>query len=297
MLKFIDRAYEKLKEFYGPRHFPALLALLFIISVAGLVVGLKYSRYIQKDPEYCNSCHLMQDTYNDWKNSDHKTVNCQECHQLGVIEQNMLQLKLVLYGNKKSETEHARAKPWETCASCHWEQQKQGQAAPGESHGHYRHHFVECFNCHPFEYHDFPFKEGSCSKCHPGKEVHGAGMEGLACEDCHIFSQREGTEKNRVIPTRERCKACHETAGEREFPPDAPMASLECFACHNPHEQIKPDEKVCVGCHEADLTGRGHRIHAKNACKDCHTAHKWKAGDIKDLCGGCHAPKPMDVFR
>jgi len=35
MLKFIEKAYDKLREVYGPRHFPALLALLVVISVVG----------------------------------------------------------------------------------------------------------------------------------------------------------------------------------------------------------------------------------------------------------------------
>lgn len=295
MLNIIEKAYDKLRDIYGPRHFPALLALLLVISVAGLLVGVKYSRYIRGAPEYCNSCHLMHDTYTQWRESYHKTVTCQECHRLGLIEQNLLQVKYIIYGTKKTSQQHGKTIPWEACAECHWEQKQQGSGMPEEAYGHYRHHFVECFNCHPFSRHDFPPDIDACGRCHRTKEVHGAGMEGLSCVDCHIFSLREGTEKNRVIPTRDRCMGCHWKDRNLIFPENTPMAFMECFECHNPHDAIKPGDDLCRTCHEKDIADRGHEIHTA-ACKDCHKPHVWKADRTARLCSACHAARPAGIF-
>ncbi|MBI5695434.1 MAG: NapC/NirT family cytochrome c [Nitrospirae bacterium] len=282
MLNSLEKIYDKIKDIYGPRHFAALLVLLLIISAAGFVIGMKYSKFIRQDPEYCNNCHLMEETYDDWRAGFHKTVTCQECHRLGVIEQNELLVKHVIYGTKDIPQKHGKKLPWESCGECHWEQKSQGmdkvegqpEPKPQEAYGHYRHHFIECFNCHPFKKHDFPFDRDACARCHKDKSVHAAGMVGLSCVDCHIFSLREGTEKNRVIPTRQRCMNCHK---ESMFPADAPMAKLECFDCHDPHGAIKPSDEKCRGCHAKDLTGK---IHAgsKAACGTCHKAHTWKTG-------------------
>lgn len=295
MLKILEKAFDRVKEVYGPRHFTTLLALLVIISVVGLLVGVKYSRYIRRSPEYCNSCHLMHDTFTKWRDSRHSTVTCQECHQLGVIEQNMLQIKYVLYGTKETSQRHGKAIPWESCAGCHWEQGKQGSGKPEESFGHYRHHFVECFNCHPMQDHDFPPDKDACVRCHKAKEVHGAGMEGLSCVDCHIFSLREGTEKNRVIPTKDRCMGCHKNDPGFSFSQSAPMSSLECFECHNPHGAIKPDDALCTGCHKNDTADLGHAAH-KARCTACHKAHTWTTPENRALCSGCHKYRDPEIF-
>jgi len=296
MLNLLEKAYDKIKEVYGPKHFSALLILLIVISAVGFVIGIKYSKYIRKDPDYCNSCHLMQETYAQWRNSYHKTVTCQECHELGVIEQNSLLVKHIIYGSKNISQKHGKALPWENCEGCHWEQKTQGSGKPEEAYGHYRHHFVKCLNCHPFASHNFPFDSKACSKCHRGKEVHGAGMEGLACVNCHIFSAREGTEKNRVIPTRQRCLNCHKDSLKTSFSDSAPMASLECFECHKPHGAIKPDDALCIRCHMKDIGDKGHGLH-KKSCSACHKAHLWKTEDNKRLCRACHAYRdPAGLF-
>jgi cytochrome c nitrite reductase small subunit len=296
MLKLLERAYDRIREIYGTKHFIALFVLLVIISGAGLLIGAKYSAYIRKDPEYCNSCHLMQKVFSDWHNSDHKTVTCQQCHKLSVIEQDILLVKHIIYGKTKIPQKHGKQLPWESCGDCHWEQRSQGKDLPEKRYGHFRHDFVECFNCHPFVGHNFPYDVKACERCHRGKNVHGSGMEGLSCVDCHIFSLREGTEKNRVIPTRQRCMKCHERTMKDQFPASAPMARLECFECHNPHGAIKPADASCLGCHTKDLKDKGHLVH-KAACKSCHKAHLWKADATKKLCSSCHPyRKPEGLF-
>ncbi len=273
MLKTLEKIYDRIKVIYGPRHFSALLLLLVIISALGLLVGIRYSSYIRNDPEYCNSCHLMKSTFDGWRVSDHKAVPCQQCHRLTVLEQNTLLVKYVIYGPEKVKQKHGRKLPWDSCAQCHWEERAQGSDRPEESYGHYRHNFLQCFNCHPFAGHNFPYRKGACERCHRGKRVHGEGMERIPCTSCHIFSQREGTEKNRVIPTRHRCMKCHNLYDE--FPAAAPMAKLECFDCHDPHGAIKPPDKVCVACHEKDLHDNLHKAN-KLGCTSCHKAHTWK---------------------
>jgi len=297
MLDFLEKIYDRIKDVYGPKHFSALFILLVCISIAGFLIGFKYNKYIRQDPEYCNSCHLMEEAYANWRNSDHKTVTCQECHQLGVLEQNALLIKHILYGPKQGTQKHGKKLPWESCEKCHWEEKSQGKDLPEEAYGHYKHHFVECFNCHLFVGHNFPSDKQACVKCHREKKVHGEGMVGLSCVDCHIFSLREGTEKNRVIPTRQRCVNCHEKTMTEAFPTTGPMSSLECFECHNPHGAIKPDDKLCKNCHLKDLKGKGHVIHNVTPCKACHKAHTWKSGNAHPLCSSCHGFKdPSGIF-
>lgn len=296
MLNILQKIYDKVKEIYGPRHFSALLILLVVFSFAGLAIGLRYSSYIKNAPEYCNNCHTMKESFAGWRNSDHKTVTCQQCHQLGVIEQNMLLVKYIIYGPEKVPQKHGKKLPWENCGGCHWEQKAQGGDHPEESYGHYRHNFIQCFNCHPYQDHNFPPDTEACRRCHKEKTVHGAGMEGLTCVSCHIFSLREGTEKNRIIPTRHRCMKCHENALKDSFPETAPMGRLECFECHKPHGDIKPNDALCVACHGKDLKNNGHLAHKATPCGKCHKAHLWKAEDTGKLCSSCHSGRSPEAF-
>ena len=296
MLDLFEKIYDRIREIYGPKHFIALMALLVVISAAGIVIGLKYNNYIRKDPEYCNNCHLMREAFSDWENSDHKSIACQQCHKLGVVEQDMLLVKHIIYGKTKMTQKHGKELPWQSCSGCHWEQKTQGKEAPEKSYGHFRHDFLECFDCHPFVGHNFPFDPAACGKCHKDKNVHGVGMEGLSCRDCHIFSMREGTEKQRVIPTRDRCMKCHAESMKDDFPAWAAMGRLECFECHKPHTKIKPDDTVCAGCHRNELKDRGHVLH-RQPCANCHKAHSWRVMNAKKICSSCHSfRKPEGLF-
>ncbi|HEY3348076.1 MAG TPA: NapC/NirT family cytochrome c, partial [Nitrospirota bacterium] len=286
MINIIEKVYDKLREVYGPKHFTALLGLVVIIAVVGFLIGLKYDRYIKNDPDYCNSCHLMKKQYDDWGVSDHKTVTCQQCHKLGTLEQNSLLIKTIIYGTTKVKQEHGRKLPWKSCADCHWELDKQGEDLSRQSFGHFRHKFLECLNCHPIANHNFPPDVSACSKCHRDKSVHGTGMKGLSCIDCHIFSMREGTERNRVIPTRKRCMRCHENTMSQDFPAGSPMLGLECFECHKPHSSIIPDDGLCLNCHGRKLKDMGHLVH-NMACKTCHKPHGWTIKDPRVLCATC----------
>ena len=40
---------------------------MLIISVLGIVLAVRYYNYIQKNPEFCSSCHLMEEAYTAWK--------------------------------------------------------------------------------------------------------------------------------------------------------------------------------------------------------------------------------------
>jgi len=292
MLNLLEKIYEKVRELYGPRHFAALFILLAIISGVGLLIGIKYTSYIRNNPDYCNSCHLMQKTFDGWRKSDHKSVTCQECHRLTVIEQDTLLVKHIIYGAEKVPQKHGKKHPWESCAGCHWEQGSQGKDKPEQSYGHYRHSFLECFNCHPFVEHNFPASADACKRCHRNKHVHGQSMEDVSCISCHIFTMREGAEKGRIFPTRQRCLNCHKSA----FPQAAPMAALECFDCHNPHGALKPPDSLCIRCHQKDITDLGHKAHHV-PCKDCHAAHSWRVENPRKTCSSCHPYRdPLKYF-
>ena len=44
-----------------------IVSLMLVISVLGIVLAVRYYNYIQKNPEFCNSCHLMEEAYSAWK--------------------------------------------------------------------------------------------------------------------------------------------------------------------------------------------------------------------------------------
>ncbi|MEK6673131.1 MAG: NapC/NirT family cytochrome c, partial [Nitrospirota bacterium] len=85
--RYIDAIVEHLKGF--------VLALIALVSVLGIIVGYKYYRHTQDDPEFCMSCHMMKEAFNAWSRSRHRDIVCQKCHHLSLFEQNRLLVSFV----------------------------------------------------------------------------------------------------------------------------------------------------------------------------------------------------------
>ncbi len=151
MYNLISKIFDKLERGLSPRDKAILVSLMLIISVLGIVLAVRYYNYIQKNPEFCNSCHLMEEAYTAWKLSGHRNMVCQECHQLGMIEQNRLLVKFVFTTDRKTPEPHGNETPWKTCTTCHWDEAAQGSLTVNKSTGHARHVFMEklqCKDCH-----------------------------------------------------------------------------------------------------------------------------------------------------
>ncbi len=278
MIKFLERLFDKLDRGLTSKEKTVLVAIMLFISVVGIVLAVRYYTYIQKNPEFCNSCHLMEEAYAAWKKSGHRFIACQECHQLGIIEQNRLLIKFVFTTDRKTPEPHGNVAPWKTCTRCHWDEAtKQGAISVNKSTGHARHINVEklvCMDCHTRSVHAFLPDKSACLRCHRDWKIHGVGMEETSCMTCHPFSPRS---KGSFIPDRERCLTCHRSSPKTSFPTNVPMARLNCYECHKPHTRIKPTDEDCMRCHTAEVLQKRPVHHNEQHCIACHIPHRWTA--------------------
>ncbi|MCL4456481.1 MAG: NapC/NirT family cytochrome c [Nitrospirae bacterium] len=271
-----------------------VLAAIVIVAVLGAIVGYRYYRYTQDEPQFCASCHLMKEAFSEWQKGRHRDVVCQRCHHLSVFEQNKLLMAFVVKGKEPLSQTHGREKPWKECKGCHMDEMSQGSVTLNKSYGHARHVFmqrIDCKMCHKGTVHDFHPNEESCRTCHQDKGVHGIGMEAFSCLKCHSFSEKTPS----MIP-KDRCIKCH-----ADIPKKGPMADLLCHQCHRPHGNINPTSATCVGeCHSNEAYVGQHGLHMKKGleCLYCHKPHLWKVGKdrAKTLCGKCHPFKDPMLF-
>jgi nitrate/TMAO reductase-like tetraheme cytochrome c subunit len=273
----------------------AIVLLLLLVTVIGGIVGYRYYRYTKEDPQFCSSCHLMQEAYKTWRKSPHRDFTCQRCHVMSILEQNRMLVAYVVRGTKSTRQKHGRISPWNACRECHLSDVAQGSVTLKKSYGHARHVFMEnisCSKCHTGTSHTFAPNEQACSGCHKDKVIHGLGMEGLSCLKCHSY----GEPAPKMI-SNDRCLSCH-----KDYPKDGPMATLRCFDCHHPHGQLKPTSQDCLkNCHGNEARVGQHNLHMVRAdleCLDCHKAHTWFIGikQAKDLCNRCHELKDPATF-
>ncbi|HAS54004.1 MAG: hypothetical protein A2X56_13230 [Nitrospirae bacterium GWC2_57_13] len=275
MYKFIYKIIDRLDRGLSPRDKMVIVAMMLVISVLGIVLAVRYYDYIQKNPDFCSSCHLMEEAHRAWKLSGHSHIVCQDCHQLGLIEQNRLLVKFVFTTDRRTPEPHGLETPWKLCTKCHWDEAAQGSITVNKSIGHARHIFMEkmaCLDCHSRTVHAFRPDETACIRCHEGYKIHGIGKEGATCLVCHPFSaNQEG-----FIPDREKCLSCHRKSARAVFSEKAPMARLNCYECHTPHDKCaKPGNKDCLRCHTREVLSRK-AVHQKEGrCTGCHKAHIW----------------------
>ncbi len=67
MYNLISKIFDKLEKGLSPREKAIIVSLMLVISILGIVLAVRYYNYIQKNPEFCNSCHLMEEAYTAWK--------------------------------------------------------------------------------------------------------------------------------------------------------------------------------------------------------------------------------------
>lgn len=168
----IDKIFEHLKGL--------VLAAIVIVAILGIAVVHRYYRYTQDEPQYCASCHLMQEAFVEWQRGRHRDVVCQKCHALSMLEKNRILIAYIVQGEKPLAQTHGRDKPWMACKRCHLNEAAQGSLMINKSFVHARHVFVqgiECKACHDSATHNFHPDEDACKKCHNDKSVHVPGMK------------------------------------------------------------------------------------------------------------------------
>lgn len=272
---------------------PLIVILIFAVVSFTIYTGHKYYKYTNSDPQYCELCHLMKETYNSWRVSSHKNITCQECHAMSMLGQNKLLFSYVFTsGKSKTKQDHGSIAPWKSCKDCHLGEAEQGAIIMRKSYGHARHVFMEkinCNKCHTADTHNFIPHENLCLKCHEDKGVHGMGMESFACLSCHVYSQTA------AMPKKQQCVKCH-----KNIPQRAPMGTVDCQNCHKPHSKLQPTAIDCLSnCHTNQQAIGRHDKHMDIPCLECHKAHTWRVGQklAATLCVKCHEYKdPMSFI-
>jgi len=308
-----------------------ITGLILVIMLGGGFVSYKFYDFTQNNPKFCVGCHLMQPAYDSWAQSEHKQLNCHDCHHLSIAEQNQLLVSFVM---KRPTSVPERHKDHvivsqKYCDQCHTE----GKAKRiNKSLFHAKHVYMEqleCTQCHgevkadKSGLHHFLPTEKFCQKCHPAKAVHGEGMGGLACLNCHTDRTKD------LRPGRLKCLYCHSTDQNirkqliadatmdvRFFAPDAatirkatkivfdekaPM-QFYCYECHKPHTpgKVKPKSEECLRCHAGVPKLGKHKVHLNNdmQCKDCHKPHVWRVTEssAKKACTACHEYRSPKAF-
>jgi nitrate/TMAO reductase-like tetraheme cytochrome c subunit len=258
--------------------------------------------YVENDPRFCTSCHLMDEAYDRWAKSEHRQITCHSCH-VSDLAGNMRRLYGVVFAPKTKVESHAEVDRT-TCLKCH-------QAKGGErwqrilkTTGHAVHAAgkkpVQCIECHSDSVHVFSPPEKICAKCHEQVRVH-EKMEGLECLSCHNFLAERG-EDHELRPSASDCRTCH---GEQHENEKAKLISLEsvhgaldCRRCHSPHqsEDLRPGTR-CTTCHKGEfrkIAERGPEKHRD--CASCHEPHATRDA-AGARCVSCHEDHERGAAR
>ncbi len=323
---------ERLKEPISLKAKLVITALILIIVFGGGFVAYKFYDFTQNNPKFCVGCHLMQPAYDAWAKSEHKMLNCHDCHHLTIPEQNQLLISFVLHRPTKVPERHKDEVivSQKYCNACH----TTGKAKHiNKSLFHAKHVYmeqIECTQCHgevkpdKSGLHSFLPTEKFCTKCHKDRQVHGLGMGGLACINCHT------DRTNDLKPGRKKCLFCHSkdpnvrkeliadsTLDVRFFTPDSAVMQkaikielakdspmqFYCYECHKPHTpgKMKPKTEDCLTkCHSTVPSVGKHKLHLgmDMQCKECHKPHLWKVTEAsaKKECVKCHEYRSPKAF-
>jgi len=211
---------------------------------------------LQTTPLDCYSCHQKDDPHAGRFGKD-----CGACHSPEGWEPAKFDHNLSVF---KLEGEHAEV----ACESCH-----QNNVFKGTS--------SECYDCHQKDdQHNGQFGV-KCGACHNPSNWEDANFDhnrtnfplsgshaGLACEQCHLNGQFQGTSAN--------CVSCHADPGFH-----AGAFGTNCAGCHN-SSSWSPAGYNLSHPMVADEGGRGVN-HGGASCRTCHPSSVYQA-----TCTACH---------
>ena len=284
------------------------LFVLGLFGTAGLTAITYTAIQHTAQPDFCNSCHIMEPYFASWQNSSHAQVGCIECHyEPGSVETLEGKFK-ALSQLAKYVTRTQGTKPWaevsdSSCmrSGCHSVRLLDGPVAFGQIDFDHRHHLLESRRGRRLR----------CTSCHTqmAQDQH-ISVDKSVCYMCHFMPDGEG---ERVANLSD-CESCHGAPEQpivvdgREFEHAGYVArGVDCRECHDP--VIEGDGKVrrerCHSCHgeaghieRIGETAFLHEMHVtehKVECFECHDQihhgllplETPKAGKAEG-CGSCH---------
>lgn len=276
-----------------------LVAGMATVAVLSIPTLLAYD-YVEHDPRFCTSCHLMDDAYGRWQASAHSKIECHACHVSSVSE-DLGRLYLMVFDPKKKVEKHAEVDR-SVCLACHESKGKERWRRVLETRGHAVHAEgdgrAQCVECHSESVHTFEPAADVCGKCHEEVRIH-EKMDRLECLSCHDFLT-EATRAAGLIPLPDDCRKCHVEGGERKapvVPRGAVHGGLACARCHNPHAEEEAERRPgadCNACHRGSLARLAESASAKHRdCGSCHRAHD-ERGVVYQRCPECHQRHTVD---
>jgi nitrate/TMAO reductase-like tetraheme cytochrome c subunit len=295
-----------------------LFAMAAFMVVGGASAAYAGNHYMEHNNDFCMSCHVMGDAWTAFQKSEHRKLECHNCHRQGMVD-NVKQLYFWIAERPSEIPAHAKV-PTKICSECH----VQSRADSGwkriiRTAGHRLHmesdssalKEVACVTCHGQEVHRFKPVDKTCGQtgCHQSKDTkivlgRMAGQTSQHCTGCHTFT-RVIPENISIDSTRQylkptggpkSCFGCHQMKDKlKGFNVDDDKGHKGvCGTCHNPHKQNVPkmayESCAQAGCH-ADVATKS-PFHAKSGkhaspeCGQCHQAHTWKP--IGTQCVDCH---------
>ena len=251
---------------------------------------LRFKNYVERDPAFCGTCHQQSRAELLWTSNEHKQIICQDCHHQSQQAAYRMLVDYSLGKRPEDNTgwpreQHELGAPINACQRCHMSHDTSWPEVANST-GHQQHlaaKDVSCLDCHGAGIHRFGAALDSCQGCHGPRTLRTTGMEKLHCLACHNFLTKEET----IKPPARVCVTCHRAenvSDETRYPANAPMAKLQCWACHFPHVDEGEALVGCGDCHDKLHGGHQDPGHAK--CADCHVAHSWVTEDRQ--CVACH---------
>ena len=284
------------------------LFVLGLFGTAGLTAVTYTAIHHTAQPDFCNSCHIMEPYFASWQNSSHAQVGCIECHyEPGSVETLEGKFK-ALSQLAKYVTRTQGTKPWAevsdaSCmrSGCHSVRLLDGPVAFGQIDFDHRHHLLEsrrgrrlrCTSCHTQVQQDehLSVDKSVCYMCHFMPDAEGERVAELAdCEKCHgapegeLLVEGKAFDHAGYVARGVDCRECHDPVVEG----DGKVRRERCHSCHGEsghierlgetaflHEMHVTEHKVdCFECHDQIHHGllpvEPPKPTSKEGCGSCH---------------------------
>jgi len=260
-----------------------IIMLVLLIGLVALFAG--FFHYSSK-PEFCNSCHFMDNFTASWKDSSHSQVPCNDCH-FPPGWRNVMRAKVASSTHIiKTITHTASIKPRAEIddASCLREGCHETRLLDGE---------VVFKDKYKFDHglHLTELRRGKklrCTSCHSqmvqGKHI---SVTESTCFTCHF----KGRVHDRLSDPIAGCTSCHDSpvepiqlAGGGTFDHKAFLdREVQCWKCHFDSIQGTGDvpRQVCITCHSDTA-----KLEKYN---DSRFMHNWHVTQRKVECFQCHS--------
>lgn len=253
------------------------VAIVVLVVVGVAVAGYRAYHYVEYDPQFCASCHLMATAWKTWKEGPHNKIDCHTCHQQNIQDR----VRIVWHwavSDIKNVPPHTHLNR-RVCEDCHLND-KTNWPQISKTTGHELHvkrANLECLSCHLPSLHAVKPTTKECITCHSTAIANIGGMKAFHCTTCHPFAVKDTG--HGLKPEKDICVACHSgmsLKGET-FPDHGPM-QFDCSACHKPHTRPLLSFSDCLGCHPQIAEDKRHFDQkALTRCVSCHKPHSWKA--------------------